>query len=1400
MISIKHLRIVLILSAILLLSIIQPTIIFVDADSLEESFKVTPLPFWDIETENATVQFKDNSISFASDSISYDWLTGWNYRKSHNLLGASGAGTDYQIKLSVHYGNPTFENRTDTLAIDGRGEPTFGVINYPCNAYFNGVTYVTWGGTNPIAKYYIKAYNHTSDTWSSTVNFADSSFSGGISKGSPAIVINSTGHIIVAYDLHEEINVRVSTNPEDITTWESEQAPFGYGTYPKLEIDADDNIYFFVMHGTIHAPHKQSYVKSVDGGATWGSVNTIINQGSGFYAYTGNIEFDNDKGIHISWVTFNETRGGGRINVTHAYFNVTDSNMYNMSGSNLGAYVDLTEAQNSCMVRDTLGSNANHPAIHFDENNDLHIIYPISNGTETGIDGTAYRYEYVYWSGSAWTSPVNITTTDNFFNGQDMKVKSSSDIDAYLTTEGLAGRDGDIEKWHYDGIDWTHNVTIMTESESGESLGDIAISWRSPDNSTFEISFCQTTPDEFVTDLEVYAYLMVQSGEKDETYLNGKCQTDFGDIQFTDNDKTTKLDFWQESYIESISSVFWVEVRDSLSNNQIIYLYYGTDGTSLTASNGTDTFLFFDDFASGSLDTSSLWDIQSANGGISFSTNDATHGYVAQIYANADTNSYSITSQDAFHYYAPFTLRMRIKLEDTLAVSQRVQAGFATYGGTQLGYFRGDSALSPQIRTYSDAGEESDIKDISESYFGAYHTFEIFRNGTDYEFYNDTSLIDTGQSSPDILNTAEAFFYVRDEEKDVWLDWVFLAKRNVTAPQSFFWGIEEFDEKQTSMKGSFSVNIPIKQFRNQKLEFMIDTVNLSDTTKLEFGIYCGNEQMNYDFSLENKTFTQQDFVFNYFEYNHLRFKLDLKYSTNLLTLKCSNENNSKLFSNIIFEGVRKTGNVFRIFSTNFNGTFSLYYFTGDVDYSSIWKQTIINKDPDTDNYMLSASSLEDDILVEHEITYDRYISNFQFLRTNIYLYTDFSISGDWSVRNRITIQIFYPNGTELYRIVGEFYRYSNNVVFSITVYEDDVNIYYTSGTDYSVGTEKDASVQFAIWRTQDNKLGTFFNDIGGDFTDNIYGTTKFLGDRQIENFQTNITITYVNTPATAGYQNYIFEMTGFELGYGSIHGVAEPHFSTTWWHTIPVIGAIIYWFIVVGHAIVSGLETIFVPMLDTIIASFGPLGGIIWASFESALDSMDISLNALANDIFGFFDNILSDISGFADSINIFVDDIASNVQLWVETAMSDILPDLFVNVFLPMFEELILVFVDIIETSIDSLGAVFGVIGLGATVFSLGASFANGATAIISIFGQIISIGVDILAFVATLLTNYGVPMMYLLGLFAMLDITSALATGDSDNIGEALAKYAKIVEFILNIVWSITNAVIQFIGGIIP
>jgi len=89
---------------------------------------------------------------------------------------------------------------------------------------------------------------------------------------------------------------------------------------------------------------------------------------------------------------------------------------------------------------------------------------------------------------------------------------------------------------------------------------------------------------------------------------DGGCQDDFGDIRFADADDNTSLDYYLEYFVSGSYANFWVELPTDASSDNKIILWYGTDVTSSTTSNGNATFIFFDDFEEGSLN-SSKWGV-----------------------------------------------------------------------------------------------------------------------------------------------------------------------------------------------------------------------------------------------------------------------------------------------------------------------------------------------------------------------------------------------------------------------------------------------------------------------------------------------------------------------------------------------------------------------------------------------------------------------------------------------------------------------------------------------------------------------------------------------------------------------------------------------------------------------
>jgi hypothetical protein len=71
---------------------------------------------------------------------------------------------------------------------------------------------------------------------------------------------------------------------------------------------------------------------------------------------------------------------------------------------------------------------------------------------------------------------------------------------------------------------------------------------------------------------------------------------DFSDLRFTDDTNTAELDYWIENFTTSVNASVWVEMPlISASGITSIYMYY-KNPAALTASNGNNTFLFFEDW------------------------------------------------------------------------------------------------------------------------------------------------------------------------------------------------------------------------------------------------------------------------------------------------------------------------------------------------------------------------------------------------------------------------------------------------------------------------------------------------------------------------------------------------------------------------------------------------------------------------------------------------------------------------------------------------------------------------------------------------------------------------------------------------------------------------------------
>jgi hypothetical protein len=145
---------------------------------------------------------------------------------------------------------------------------------------------------------------------------------------------------------------------------------------------------------------------------------------------------------------------------------------------------------------------------------------------------------------------------------------------------------------------------------------------------------------------------------------NAHMSSDFGDIRFTLSNGSTQLAYWKESYTASASAVFWVNVPNIPSGNSTIYMYYG-DPLKTDASDGSSTFVFFDDFSGTSLDASK-W----TSGSDGSATIHVSGGYLRL----------QVSSNGASKFWAYISSKNQLSLPLTIETRARLSSGSNCHG------------------------------------------------------------------------------------------------------------------------------------------------------------------------------------------------------------------------------------------------------------------------------------------------------------------------------------------------------------------------------------------------------------------------------------------------------------------------------------------------------------------------------------------------------------------------------------------------------------------------------------------------------------------------------------------------------------------------------------------------
>ena len=404
---------------------------------------------------------------------------------------------------------------------------------------------------------------------------------------------------------------------------------------------------------------------------------------------------------------------------------------------------------------------------------------------EPSVDDWDGGFGIDYDNSSFWT------ISDRHTNGSVFEIQQYS---TSFVQENVYTIDGFIidPSWHYQGLSWYNSTYIFCPIHEGSTPYIDVYKWDGTDFEPYE-RITQPTWESGGKTYTAGQGIEIEEGDIDYVWLasrnginlNGEigkfvlggpflsleshCEMDYSDVRFTDNDKTTLLDYWREDNTNDSFASYWVKIDDSLETSATIFVYSG-NSTSEDISNGADTFILYEDWTSESINDA-IWEIKGTDGSVSWSTTDAEHGSVIKVEGAAGPNRYYFISDQTFN--EPIALRMKSFIESTVAPSQITQIGFESWGNVgrqEVKSYDGNDAF---LAVASDG--TGGYTAISGSYFDSWHDFGIQLNNTNSTLYVDNSFVAAGTNSPNV-DEWNIILYCRDSEYDLYNDWVFIHK------------------------------------------------------------------------------------------------------------------------------------------------------------------------------------------------------------------------------------------------------------------------------------------------------------------------------------------------------------------------------------------------------------------------------------------------------------------------------------------------------------------------------------------------------------------------------------------------------------------------------------------------
>ncbi len=267
-------------------------------------------------------------------------------------------------------------------------------------------------------------------------------------------------------------------------------------------------------------------------------------------------------------------------------------------------------------------------------------------------------------------------------------------------------------------------------------------------------------------------------------YCASHCKTDFSDLRFTLSDGVTLIDYWIESYTASTSAVVWIEFPwlNVSAGGGNFYIYYG-NADATDASNGTNTFILFDNFERG-INGDAIGGSWTVDTGSVLISTDHAYGTGTRCakFVGAAATALAHISQTAREDIA---IQMQVWKETAAATAPRICHGDSATRANAFVEADEDIMIGPVDTGLNLAPDEWELIELRDFHYTG-NSFDLL--------LNDALGMFSDNAAQEVDATSNNLIHISNEDgnagNDVYIDNLIVRKWTASPPTFSYWGSE----------------------------------------------------------------------------------------------------------------------------------------------------------------------------------------------------------------------------------------------------------------------------------------------------------------------------------------------------------------------------------------------------------------------------------------------------------------------------------------------------------------------------------------------------------------------------------------------------------------------------------